>query len=86
MDDKQFRDRLIEKLKRELGSVIVSALEDPNVIEVMLNPDGSLWVVKFGVGKKRVGEVPASRAESIVSTVAAYMQTTVNYDLSLIHI
>jgi type IV secretion system protein TrbB len=80
MDDKQFRDRLIEKLKRELGSVIVSALEDPNVIEVMLNPDGSLWVVKFGVGKRCVGEIQASRAESIVSTVAAYMQTTVNYD------
>jgi len=50
MNEEQ-RERLIVKLKRELGTTILDALADDAVIEVMLNPDGKLWVEKFGVGK-----------------------------------
>ena len=33
------QERTLEKLKRELGSDIVTALNDPNVIEIMANSD-----------------------------------------------
>jgi len=79
MNEEQ-RERLLVKLKRELGTTILDALADDAVIEVMLNPDGKLWVEKFGVGKYHAGDLLPSQAESIVSTVAAMLGTTVGYE------
>ena len=39
--------RISEKLQRELGPVIVGLLSEPAVIEIMLNPDGTLWVERL---------------------------------------
>jgi type IV secretion system protein VirB11 len=36
--------RIAAKLKRELGSVIVAALENPETLEVCVNSDGHIWV------------------------------------------
>ena len=36
--------RARQKLERELGGQVLSCLKDPEVIEIMLNPDGVLWV------------------------------------------
>ena len=33
--------RLDERLRRELGASVLAALDDPDVIEIILNPDGS---------------------------------------------
>lgn len=35
--------RAIEKLKRDMGRSLMEALEDPETLEIMLNPDGKLW-------------------------------------------
>ena len=40
--------RAIEKLKRDMGRSLMEALEDPETLEIMLNPDGKLWREKFG--------------------------------------
>ncbi|MCP2871828.1 P-type conjugative transfer ATPase TrbB, partial [Salmonella enterica subsp. enterica serovar Typhimurium] len=37
-------DRRIRMLRTAMGPVIAAALEDPDVVEIMLNPDRSLWV------------------------------------------
>jgi type IV secretion system protein VirB11 len=37
-------------LRTALGPEIGAWLEDPTVIEVMLNPDGRLWVDRHGFG------------------------------------
>ena len=37
-------------LHTALGPAITSYLEDPDIIEVMLNPDGRLWVDRLGSG------------------------------------
>lgn len=79
MNEEQ-KERLIVKLKRELGTTILAALADDAVIEIMLNPDGKLWIEKFGVGKYHACDLLPSQAESIVSTVAAMLGTTVGYD------
>lgn len=78
--NREQRERLLIKLKRELGQTILEALADDLVLEVMLNPDGKLWVEKFGSGKYIAGEMMPGQAESIVSTVAAMLGTTVNYE------
>ena len=44
------RLRHLDMLKTALGSVIDDALTDRNVIEVMVNPDGRVWLDVLGKG------------------------------------
>jgi type IV secretion system protein VirB11 len=75
MLDEVTHRRLLEKLEREGGEVFISALKNPDVIEVMRNSDGRLWADFAGVGMKCLGEMAASRAESILSTCASMLGT-----------
>jgi P-type conjugative transfer ATPase TrbB len=73
------RARLIEKLKRELGPAILEALADPGVVEVMLNPDGRLWLDVLGVGMHDTGvRMEPAQTESLLGTVATMLGTVVN--------
>ena len=78
MDEKQ--KRLLKKLKAELGLTIVEALNDPKVIEVMLNSDGSLWIERLGEGMTKIGSMSAPNAESLMGTVADSLRTVVTRD------
>ncbi|MGC4252921.1 MAG: P-type conjugative transfer ATPase TrbB [Sphingobium sp.] len=69
--------RIGEKLRRELGPTICGLLEDPTVIEIMLNPDGRLWVEKLGEPMARIGVMSASQAESLMGTVASTLRTQI---------
>ena len=42
--------RNLAKLRREMGDQVRAAMDDPKVVEVMLNPDGSVWTDKLGTG------------------------------------
>ena len=74
----QSQERQTEALRRALGAEIMGALEDPAVVEIMLNPDSSLWIDKLGSGMERIGSIDAIRAMSIVATIAAMLETTVS--------
>ena len=68
----QLHVRLQEKLRRELGVAVLDALADPRVIEVMLNPDGRLWIDELGIGMRDTGtQISAAQAENLLGTVAA---------------
>ena len=69
--------RLIEKLRRELGPRICGYLNDPAIIEIMLNPDGSLWIDRLGGDMEQVGFMDAVQAEALMGTVAAALRTTI---------
>ena len=44
----------------------------PRIIEVMVNPDGRLWLDELGVGMRDTGTiVPAGQAENMLGTIAA---------------
>lgn len=75
MDEK--KRRLIRKLRGELGPVILNALEDESVIEIMLNSDGQLWIERFGVGMQHVGSMSALNAESLLGTVADALHSVI---------
>lgn len=72
--------RLNEKLTRELGTLVCSLLADPRVVEVMLNPDGKLWVERLGEPMQEVGRMSASTALSLMATVASTLNTTITRD------
>jgi len=72
--------RHIDKLKREMGTHILSALENNNVIEIMLNPDGYLWIEEFGTGMKKICEFSPENAKSFMGTIATCLDTVVNME------
>jgi len=66
-------------LRTALGPAIAVWLEDPAVVEVMLNPDGRLWVDRLTEGLKDTGErLSAADGERIVRLVAHHVGTEVH--------
>ena len=64
--------RRASMLKTAFGPVIGGALEDASVIEIMVNPDGALWIERHG--KSRIEEVQRLRSadvERIIRLVAS---------------
>jgi type IV secretion system protein VirB11 len=77
MESTEKHARVREKLLRELGPNIREALADPLVIEVVLNPDGKLWVERLGEEMQVVGAMASSNAESLMATIASSLSTTI---------
>ena len=67
--------RLVRKLQDALGATICAALQDSSVVEVMLNPDGRLFVERLGEGIASLGSLAAGAAEVIIGSVAHALQT-----------
>ena len=61
-------------LRTALGSSVTSLLADPNIVEVMLNPDGRLWADRLGGGLIDTGfTLPAAAGERIIRLVAHHV-------------
>ena len=66
-------------LRTAFGAAIARFLEDPSVVEVMLNPDGRLWIDQLSSGLADTGEmVPPSDGERIVRLVAHHVGAEVH--------
>jgi type IV secretion system protein VirB11 len=72
-------DRRRAMLRTAMGPDIASALADPRVVEIMVNPDGSLRLDRLGEGRVDTGIViDASQVERIVRLVASHARTEVH--------
>jgi type IV secretion system protein VirB11 len=61
-------------LRTALGPVIAGFLEDPSIVEIMLNPDGRLWIDRLSGGLEDSGcRIPPTDAERIVRLVAHHV-------------
>lgn len=69
--------RLVEKIRRVLGPGICRHLEEPGVVEIMLNTDGTLWIERLTKDMEQFGTMQPSQAESIICSVAAYHKEVV---------
>jgi type IV secretion system protein TrbB len=66
-------------LRTALGPEIAGWLEEPSVIEVMLNPDGRLWVDRLGAGIADTGSgMSAADGERIIRLVAHHVGAEVH--------
>ena len=73
------QQRLYAKLCRELGPSTLTALSDPDVTEVMCNPDGSLWTESHSGGMRQTADrLSVTQIESLIGTVAALLGTVVH--------
>ena len=66
-------------LRTALGPVISGWLDEPRVVDVLLNPDGSLWVERLGEPRVPTGEtLSAADAERIIRLVADHVGAEVH--------
>jgi len=66
-------------LRTALGPAIAGFLDDPDIVEVMLNPDGRLWIDRLSSGLMDTGEVlSAPDGERIVRLVAHHVGAEVH--------
>ncbi|WP_136616134.1 MULTISPECIES: P-type conjugative transfer ATPase TrbB [Mesorhizobium] len=66
-------------LRTALGPAIASYLDDASIVEVMLNPDGRLWIDRLSEGLSDTGErLSAADGERIVRLVAHHVGAEVH--------
>ena len=70
--------RLLASLEHNCGPVIMGAVHDPDVLEIMLNPDGKIWIEKYGQDQQCVGELSIPQGKLILSLVASAIDLTVD--------
>ncbi|MGR3715269.1 MAG: P-type conjugative transfer ATPase TrbB [Thermohalobaculum sp.] len=73
--DEQAR-RLSEAMKRQLGP-FCALLAEPDLVELMLNADGTVWADRLGSGMSPVGQMHRASAESFIGTVASVLRGTI---------
>ncbi|MER8562245.1 P-type conjugative transfer ATPase TrbB [Mesorhizobium sp. M0578] len=68
-------------LRTAMGPAITEALADPTVIEVMVNPDGALWLDRLGEGRGDTSvHMHPSEAERIIRLVASHVRDEAHAD------
>lgn len=68
--DQELIDRRRQGLMHSFGPIVMAALKDPDVIEIMLNDDGKLWVESLGE-MAHVGEMTPDDALAVLSQVSS---------------
>lgn len=76
--------RLIRKLEMAFGEQLCAALDDDTVVEIMLNPDGRLFIEKLGEGVSAAGEMSPAAAEMIIGAVAHALRSEVGLETPII--
>lgn len=67
-------ERKLEALRHALGPVVLAALVEPAVVEILANPDGRVVLDRIGEGRRDTGETLSAEArERVVRLVADYM-------------
>ncbi|MBQ6909836.1 MAG: P-type conjugative transfer ATPase TrbB [Synergistaceae bacterium] len=70
--------RNLAKLRREMGEQVRAAMDDPQVVEVMLNPNGSVWTDKLGKGMEYLCDMSDVQALQMLGTIAHMLGTVIN--------
>ncbi|MBX5164505.1 MULTISPECIES: P-type conjugative transfer ATPase TrbB [unclassified Rhizobium] len=84
MNQLRSHPRLVRKLQEALGDQLCVALDDANVVEIMLNPDGKLFIERLGHGVTPAGEMSSAAAEMVIGTVAHALQSEVDTEQPII--
>ena len=75
------QNRKVAALKQAMGPVIAQALADRMVVEVMVNPDGKIWVDRIGEGRSFTGHsLDSADADRILRLLADHVGEVVTRD------
>ncbi|MBY5700467.1 P-type conjugative transfer ATPase TrbB [Rhizobium leguminosarum] len=84
MNQLRSHPRLVRKLQEALGDQLCVALDDANVVEIMLNPDGKLFIERLGHGVTPASQMSSAAAEMVIGTVAHALQSEVDTEQPII--
>jgi len=71
--------RTVRMLRTAFGPAIGRLLDEPDIVEVMLNPDGRIWIDRLGSGLADTGHrLSAADGERIVRLVASHVGAEVH--------
>ncbi|MBP2463925.1 type IV secretion system protein VirB11 [Rhizobium sp. PvP014] len=76
--------RLVRKLQDALGDQLCIALDDATVVEIMLNPDGRLFIERLGHGVAPAGAMSSAAAEVVIGSVAHALQSEADNERPII--
>nr|WP_172691407.1 P-type conjugative transfer ATPase TrbB [Agrobacterium genomosp. 6]ASK40844.1 P-type conjugative transfer ATPase TrbB [Agrobacterium genomosp. 6] len=76
--------RLVRKLQDALGDQLCVALDDATVVEIMLNPDGRLFIERLGHGVAAAGAMSPAAAEVVIGSVAHALQSEADNERPII--
>jgi len=81
----KYYKKLEEALERYFGEEIINYLKkDEEVIEIMANPDGNLFIEKIGQPMQHVGVVKAYNIRAIINTLASYHEMVIDQDQTIL--
>jgi type IV secretion system protein TrbB len=83
MTQRRSHARLVRKLQDALGDLCV-ALDDISVVEIMLNPDGKLFIERLGNHVDPAGEMSPVTAEVVIGAVAHALQSEADVEQPII--
>lgn len=69
--------RAKEQLRRLCDSIL-TYLAHPDIIEIMSNPDGQIWVERLAHEMKAVDTLPSGRTQAIIERATSYDRREVN--------
>ncbi len=72
--------RTLSKLRRELGAVILAALQDPHVEDLARNSDGWLWIKRQNQPWEKLSKFSDIQTENILRAVASSLGVTITPD------
>lgn len=79
------QERLLQMLATAVGPQVADFLDDPQVVELMLNPDGRLWVDRLGEGRADTGiKIPPANAERVIYLIASSTGAVCNADTPIL--
>jgi type IV secretion system protein VirB11 len=85
MRSEEKQTRLLNKLNNEFGKSILSYLSNPDVLEIIVNPDNKLWIKHYSRGYVNTSESLCSdTAYQLICTVAHHQGITANEDHPII--
>ncbi|NWE53223.1 P-type conjugative transfer ATPase TrbB [Brevundimonas sp. P7753] len=71
-------ERKLEALRHALGETVLAALEAPDVVEILANPDGRLVLDRIGEGRRDTGRrLSVEARERTIRLIADYVGETV---------
>lgn len=71
-DFSTLKERAKKKLERDMGPLLLAALNDPRTIDILLNADGRLWQERLGEKMQCIGTLRVAQSEAIIKTIAGY--------------
>ena len=81
----KYYKKLEEALERYFGDEIINYLKrDEDIIEIMANPDGNLFIEKMGQPMQKVGTVKPQNIRAIINTLASYHEMVVDQDQTIL--